>query len=240
MNTIDNHKLKKNNKLIKNIINDHVVLKIDIIDNKKQKIGYLCPITKKSLKDNKIIQKLTDWRNFHRKSFLTQFVATYDRTKNWLEKFVLTDYYRLLFLIYTNKKLIGHSGFINLTNSSVEGDNLIRGEIGGGFNFIYYAQRSKFMWIFNELEVDIIYGKVLTINKNALKIHNRVGFILDKKMPVYFIEKNGEHFMEKWTEKSGHQPENMLYYTSITKERFFEQNFLSVRKKHAGLVAEDH
>ncbi|CAN2039942.1 N-acetyltransferase domain-containing protein [Candidatus Magnetomoraceae bacterium gMMP-15] len=196
MNTIDNDKLKKNNKLIKNIINDHVVLKIDIIDNKKQKIGYLCPITKKSLKDDKIIQKLTDWRNFHRKSFLTQFEATYDRTKNWLKDIVLKDKSRLLFLMYSKTKLVGQYGFKGLSDKSVEIDNIIRGETGGHPELVHYAEIALLKWIYVTFNIHKIYAYVLSDNFIVINLHERIGFKKLNLLPLYKIECNNEIRLE--------------------------------------------
>ena len=108
-----------NNQFISEIISEKSnKFKIDIIDNNKQTIGYLSPITYSCLNNSLLLKKLTKWRNLAKKAFLTQFKATSERTKTWLENVVLNDNKRILFIIYEQETPVGHIGFINLNDKS--------------------------------------------------------------------------------------------------------------------------
>ncbi len=82
------------------IIEGKESLAIPIRDDNGAVIGVMRPITKMHLEAIDVIEKMTAWRNQYKTFFLTQFNATPERTKKWLENVVLTNPSQLLFLIY--------------------------------------------------------------------------------------------------------------------------------------------
>src|SRR5947208_3256033 len=61
---------------------------IPIVDGSGNRLGALQPVTKKMAEDAYVVELLTKWRAMFMKYFLTQFQATEQRTKRWLEDIV--------------------------------------------------------------------------------------------------------------------------------------------------------
>lgn len=174
-----------NIKFIEDIINDKFQLSLEIIDNDKKFIGCLKPITRSTTNDEFIIIQLTKWRNAAMQFFLTQFIATSKRTKNWLANTVLQDNKRLLFIIYDDSgNAIGNYGFTKLNQSSAEIDNLIRGKRLGHPMIIYYAERALINWMFKKFKINEIVGYIFSDNIIPLLIHKETGFSITEKMPL--------------------------------------------------------
>jgi len=126
-----------------------------------------------------VIKKLTKWRNNFSQYFLTQFLATDERTINWLKNIVLQDHGKLLFIINDeNNNLIGHIGFTRLSENDVELDNFIKGESLGHKQISYFAEIAMIKWIFETLKIKSIYGYAFSDNIVALMLHKEVGFKL--------------------------------------------------------------
>ena len=155
---------------------------IPIVNELQQIIGYLKPVDKYFTENFQVINSLTNWRNKYMHFFLTQFQATNERTKSWLENIVLSQDTRIFFLILDEtQKIIGNFGICNITKQSAELDNLIRGEKGGYPKLIYYSELTLINWIYNKLGIDNIYLHVLTHNSKTISLHESVGFIKIKK-----------------------------------------------------------
>jgi hypothetical protein len=169
---------------IHNIIHERQKVTIDLLDRGGNWIGYLAPITQSTVADSQIIEKLVVWRNQARKYFMTQFSATYARTKAWLENTVLRENNRLLFLIHSPTLLIGHLGFKGLTTRSAELDNLIRGEKGGHPQIIYHAEWALVNWLYGNFSIDEICAHVLADNFITLRLHQSIGFRPTQRIPV--------------------------------------------------------
>lgn len=77
------------------------------------------------------IALLTKWRNANRKAFLTDFLATEDRTSRWLADSVAPDNGRILFMIdLPDGRTVGYMGlaFIDWSRGYGEADSIVKGE----------------------------------------------------------------------------------------------------------------
>jgi RimJ/RimL family protein N-acetyltransferase len=79
------------------------------------------------------VERLTEWRNRHRRAFLTEFDATPDQTRSWLENSVGPDNTRILFMLCPvdgKPDAIGYLGLasIDWDSGSGELDAVVRGE----------------------------------------------------------------------------------------------------------------
>ncbi len=166
------------------VLGESKALRIDVEDDLGQKIGRLSPVTRSLVDDEALIEKFTQWRNKARNHFLTQFTATTDRTKNWLQEVILKDPTRLMLIIHSREEAIGHYGFKGLSTDSVELDNLIRGEKGGHPQLIFYAERALLSWLFETFHVKKIYAYVLSHNFIALQLHQALGFRVTELIPL--------------------------------------------------------
>lgn len=158
---------------------------IPIIKDEGSLIGKLVSINTKLANDNSIINDLRKWRQKYMKYFLTQFVATNERTQLWLNNSVLLDDTRILFLIQDEEdKRIGNFGICNIREKEAELDNLIRGEKGGDQKLIFYAEISLMHWIYKNLGIEDIYLHVFSNNRITINLHRSVGFEISKIYPL--------------------------------------------------------
>jgi L-amino acid N-acyltransferase YncA len=202
---------------IHEIINRREVVRINVLDDEASLIGHLDPVTRAALADDDLIQKLTHWRNVASRYFFTQFTATCDRTRDWLEKVVLNDSNRLLFIIHSKTGPVGQHGFKGLSPDSAELDNLIRGEMGGHPRLIHYAEIALVRWLFAVLDIKLILAYVLSDNHRALDLHREVGFRATEVFPLHKTETDGEIHLVRG--KSGSPSPDGLYTQKMELDR---------------------
>lgn len=177
---------------IRDVVEGRETLVIELHDDGGASIGRLVPLTEAHLASDAVIGKLTDWRNASMGSFLTQFTATPDRTRNWLQNGVLASSAQMIFLIYADDVLIGHFGFKELTHETVLLDNAMRGERGGHPKLLQIAGRALIDWLFAEAGVRTVTGYVLSTNPAAIMLNRAIGFDRWDKLPVRREEVDGE------------------------------------------------
>ena len=178
---------------LKKIEEGYSLADIPVIDESKAVVGYLKPIDKKLIRDKTVISCLTRWRQMAMPYFFTQFKATDERTKKWLNSNVINDDQRVLFIITdARNNLIGNIGICSISAKSVELDNLIRGENGGYPNLIFFSEVSLLNWAFETLKVDEIYLHVFSKNLIAIRLHGLSGFARGPVYPVIKKEKQQE------------------------------------------------
>lgn len=163
---------------LKNLDQGDFDKEIPIISDKKAIIGFLKPVDAKLSDNEEVTGSLTRWRRMFKRYFLTQFHATNERTKLWLNNVVIKDDSRCLFLITdeTNRS-IGNFGICNITSDSAELDNLIRGERGGHPKLIFFSEVSLINWMYKTLGVNDIYLHVFSNNLRTILLHESVGFV---------------------------------------------------------------
>ena len=151
---------------------------IAIKDNNDKAIGSLVLVQKRDANNPIILDALTRWRKKYMKYFLTQFNASTNRTKSWLENIVIPSTDRLLFLILDeDNNLIGNFGIADILFDRCELDNLIRGEKGGHPKLIYFSELSLLKWLFLEKKVKRVNLHVFANNLPTIKLHKSVGFV---------------------------------------------------------------
>lgn len=177
---------------IRAVVEGRERLTIALHDDTGAPIGRLVPLTEAHLADDTVIGKLTDWRNASMGSFLTQFTATPERTRNWLQNGVLASSTQMMFLIEADDVLIGHFGFKDLTHETVLLDNAMRGERGGHPKLLQIAGRALIDWLFANAGVAMVTGYVLSTNPAAIMLNRAIGFDRWEKLPVRREELDGE------------------------------------------------
>jgi RimJ/RimL family protein N-acetyltransferase len=207
--------------LIQSVLDNKVQIRIEILNDKSDKIGYLKPITKSIINDLNIINKLTEWRNKFMGYFLTQFHATNDRTLNWIKSNIINDNTKMLFIIYDKiGNPIGNLGFTKLTNINSEIDNLIKGEESKPSNIIYFAELALIDWMFSNLNISEIYGHVFSDNIAPLMLHREVGFEIIEKIRVYKYEINNEVHWELTESNIFNSEKKFIYKIALNKIKF--------------------
>jgi len=169
-------------------------LAIEIKDENDHFIGSLLLLQKGDDEDAIIVGSITKWRNKFMSFFLTQFTATAERTKSWLNDIVIPSPERLFFLIYDqDDNLLGNFGVANICGNQCELDNLIRGEKGGHPRLIYFSEVSLLKWLFIEQGFVRVYLHVFSNNSPTIKLHTKVGFTeINRKKMFKYQDHNGE------------------------------------------------
>lgn len=152
-------------------------LSIPILSTEGVTLGSLECLDWSLCKDDRIIADLTDWRQRYMHCFLTQFTATPERTRAWLTQRILPATDRILFLIRdTNGEYIGNIGLCDITNTSAEIDNVLRGKSSHTKNLMYYALKSLMNFALETKTINDICLHVFSNNQNAINLYERAGF----------------------------------------------------------------
>jgi len=150
---------------------------IPVMNYEGRNIGSLVCVDRGLANDVGIVSDLTAWRQRYMRYFLTQFEATIPRTRAWLEDLIIPSSDRILFVIYLSSgEAIGNFGISNMTASSGELDNLIRGRKGGDPRLIFYCELALLSWMFGHLNYRGSNLHVFSNNQPTINLHLSVGF----------------------------------------------------------------
>lgn len=177
--------------------------KIPIFNEEKQpaEVGYMVPAPWGFHLKDELVEIITKARNRKPDGFATRFVATPERTRNWLEQIIKPDDSRILFIAYgLSHQPIGQVGLINIWNPSqtVEFDNLIRlsPERPG---FLKLCFNTMSLWARDILNIQTVLSYPLFDNESTMRFHRRSGFELTPFTTKFELEKDGEF---QWVSKS--------------------------------------
>ncbi len=197
-------------------------LELPVIKPDGIRVGTLRLIDKVRSSAPELAVNLTKWRNASMKFFLTQFVATEERTQQWLNNVVIPANDRLLFeLLDDTGRAIGHAGVCNFSIRSCELDNFIRGERGGDPNLFLAAERALLSWLFCDIGVDIVTLFVFSNNWIPISNHISIGFTVTEKRSMSLVEKDGliQHFLDS---EEGRPMTYSYLKMSLTKNDFLK------------------
>jgi RimJ/RimL family protein N-acetyltransferase len=167
-------------------------LALAIRDEAGVELAVMRPLTVAQLEQDDVVQKLTDWRNENMGNFLTHFVATPDRTRNWMRNILFKTPGQMLFMIYVDDRCVGHFGFKDLTDQDVLLDNAMRGDRHGHPRLMVLAGRALVDWLFREAGVARIYAYVMADNVASIMMNKQIGFDSWKRHPLLRVVKDGE------------------------------------------------
>jgi RimJ/RimL family protein N-acetyltransferase len=150
------------------------------------------------------VRALTDWRNLHVQSFLTEFVATEERTERWLAESVGPDDSRILFMVDdTGGRTVGYMGlaFIDWEKGFAEFDAIVRGaEAPPGL--MSRSIRTMWSWARFALGLERLCGRVRSDNP-ALAFFEKLGVREHGRVPLRREEDGGE---VRWVEDPSVEP----------------------------------
>lgn len=163
------------------------------IEGKSGIMGRLRSITYSTLKNESEIKMLMNWRKSAQEWFPSQFKVTIEGTRKWLDKQLLNEKERILFMIENKEgSPVGHVGLFRFDykHKTCEIDNVIRGEnILPGV--MKYACKALLDWAFNTLGIETVYLRVFSDNVRALNLYNSLGFKEIQRTPLMMV-KEGE------------------------------------------------
>jgi RimJ/RimL family protein N-acetyltransferase len=158
-------------------------------------IGSLLPIGPWLLDDAAQIAAISAWRQRAMRMFLTQFQATPENTRHYLQALSIGEAGRLLWLIIDDRgRCIGHVGLSGATAADggrAELDNLMRGLDGGDPALIACAEVALLRWAFEVLGLQHIDVRVVSYNWLVIALHEEVGFQTTRQAPLLKRSDNG-------------------------------------------------
>ncbi len=177
---------------IADVISGETILEIEVVDETGVSVGSLRPMNINHLTDVDILISLTNWRNKNMGVFLTQFVATPERTKNWLENIVFKSQGQMLFLIYEGESLVGQVGFKDLTYQDGIVDGGMRGNVSHNPKILTFAHKSLIKWLFENAQISRLYGWLVADNPGGIMMNKQIGWQDWEKYPLIRVDDNGE------------------------------------------------
>ncbi|ULR43928.1 GNAT family protein [Rhizobium sp. K102] len=167
-------------------------LRLPIRDDRGRHVGDLQCIDRSMLDEPGLIDDLTTWRNQSMPFFLTQFSATEERTRWWLETISLPAADRILFVICDpGGNRFGNFGLCNIRPGSAEFDNVIRGRASGIGNLMFHCGMTMLEWMFSGLGVETAELHVFSHNEKAIGLYKRLGFAAAESLPLRRTEEEG-------------------------------------------------
>jgi len=157
---------------------------LPVVDFDQNVIGRVVSCTQDLADDRTLIETFVRWRNQNLAGWLDQRPVTQEGTERWFRK-ALADPSRLNILFYAGDKLIGRGGMIELSRDSYMSDGIVRGERGGGINFMHFSNFACMSWDFANLGISTIYSKVLATNEMALSATKLLGYEILGSVPLY-------------------------------------------------------
>ncbi len=157
------------------------------------------PVTKADVENRKLIASLANWRREYSYWFPGQFKVTLKGTETWLDKLVVKNPDRILFVIEDEKgRVHGHLGFYRYDSKekSCELDNVVRGT--NDFPGMMTAACKKLtLWGFDNLGIKKLYLTVFADNQRATTLYKRCGFVELEKIPLKKVTREGGIYWEE-------------------------------------------
>ncbi|WP_064693411.1 GNAT family N-acetyltransferase [Rhizobium aegyptiacum] len=167
-------------------------LRLPIRSDSGRFVGELQCIDRSMLDEPGLIADLTAWRNQSMPFFLTQFAATEERTRSWLESISLPAPDRILFVICDlDGNRLGNFGVCNIRPGAAEFDNVIRGRMSDIRNLMLHCGEALLEWMFSVLGAKTAELHVFSNNEKAIGLYKRLGFAAAESLPLRRTEEKG-------------------------------------------------
>ena len=188
----------------------------------------LVPICSALAAQDDVIRLLTEWRNVFVDVYSSQFVATQESTRKWLEEILLPSPSKILFLIVAKDgSYSGHIG-LNLTddvNGIIEVDNVLKSPACAEKGVMSVALNKMISWCNLVLPVDKVQLRVMSDNEKAIeffkanhfKAVGKIGLVkkVDRENVIYTESKQGsDRFMDIMEFNEGYQPRGEMILTA--------------------------
>lgn len=198
---------KMNNQDLKIYINKVMLSKeefyIKIDDEDGEEVGKLRPLVKADLDNYSLIEKLTSWRNENMEMFLTNFTATPERTRDYLEVITEEGSSQTLFVVEEQGKTVGQVGWKDLNDVDAIMDNGMKGERTINPKLLIYAHKSLAKWLFANSTIKFMYGWLVTDNVPGIMMNKQIGWSKWLRHPLTKNSDGGD-----WAWEIGKEGEN--------------------------------
>ena len=161
------------------------------------------------------VRRLTEWRNRFVSSFLSEFVATEERTERWLVEVVGPDDTRVLFMLEDAEgRTVGYMGlaFIDWETGYAEADAVVRGA-DAPRGLVTRALAALWSWGREELGLSRLGVRVRSDNP-AIAFYEKAGFRELRRVPLRG-RRDGDEL--HWAEDPGADPGGLsLVYMELS------------------------
>jgi len=172
---------------------------INVYDEKSRALSYLKPIQYDF--DYGIVSLLSKWRKENPSISTSSFKITHERTKKWLNNFVLNRKDRIIFMIYNLKNNpMGHIGLSNFDfdKNIAELDSVLRGVKDILPGLMFFCVKAIIDFGFQYLKLSGIQLSVLSDNKRAIDFYKKLNFSEIHRIPlVKLITKDETRYESK-------------------------------------------
>ena len=156
---------------------------IPVLNAEGNKIANLVPIGNWILAEKDIIAAICEWREKNMDMFLIRFESSIQKTEKYLRDLSIGKPNRLLFMVYSDGKMVGHIGLSDVSQAEAELDNVMKGEITIK-NLMYYSGIALFNVFFSMTEIENISARVLSCNSRAISLYKKTGFHVYQDVPL--------------------------------------------------------
>lgn len=205
-------------------------LVVPILDDRGLEIGELRPITVAHLADEALLERFVVWRNQNRLGYLDQRPVTLEGVRRYVEDVVYNPT-RITFLAYCEGRPIARMGAVRIGPTEHEADGLVRGERGGGIQFLHHAQVACLTVLFHRLHHQSMISRVLSSNDLARVSCESKGCNMEPvvSQPVYRV-----HHADGDTFETFGRPEEIVVGASLDTFRLTRQAFFHRMQDHLG------
>lgn len=180
--------------------------------------GYLVPISfDYQQKLPECVNLLSKWRIENPSLSPTRFPVSDERTEQWLNKTILKNDFRIMFMIQNEeRKSIGHIGLseMNFDTSTIRIDSVMRGVKDDTPGIIKCSIDYLKNWCKKELNADYVDLVVLDDNTKAINLYHSCGFQEENSIPLKKVENGNEiNWIEDYSIK---EPEKRFIYMKCT------------------------
>lgn len=206
-------------------------VRFPIRDAEMNVIGSMNTFDRYYLDDDALVGTMAATHTRFRENFLTQFEVTTENKRNWLEKSVLENESKALFLIEaTDGRIVGQGGFTILSNEVFVLDGAMRWGRGGHRElFIRDGNERAAMCFFllgcERCEIEIFSGNEIVI-ENTLSS----GYVIKREYPLAVTDEGEKRVYRKIEDGECANTSETLYLLSMDREEF--------AKRHRNIIDE--
>ena len=173
-----------------------------VTDNSGTEIGVGRPLRALDLENTDLINTLTRARAKNQGMFLTQFEASFERTRKWMANKVKADD-EVFFLIERENTLVAHYGLINKDDETAELDNSILIKNSVPKYFMVHTEHAILALSFGFLKKSQVIARVLNNNFSCIAMHQAAGLRMQSEQPLIVnSSKKEEKVLEILQEKT--------------------------------------
>ena len=165
---------------------------------------------------------ISSWRNKHSHRFATQFVATPENARSYLDNTIAQDDRAFFMIVNSAGDRLGHFGFKQTSGTEAELDNLIRSDVPADSSLTFHVEITLLMILFTACGIQNTQVYVLKDNRPAYGLHRLCGFKKTKEVGVKRVENGGTVQLVEDETATLENAENSFVYLNLERDKFLQ------------------